>query len=483
VALCASLFLFPPLSRAAEYAISQISDEDIVSREPVINEEGVVAWYGSLREGGPRETTDIHVYRDGKTVNVTEGKRGVHRLSDVKPQISGDWVVWVGAFESVRDVDWRLREVPDRDATYPELYANYVHTGGDDEPEVWLGPFSNDMYYAQEATSAPPAGLTGTGAVSQAAQPAPTLVVTTNDAGQVVTNVVQPVVEPPPPPPKFPVTNPPPDVNYPTNLYARRHPSGHQEIMLWRGGGEIQRITMDGRYDLGPSVDHGLIAWQKAKGWPFGWEIMVYSQGERNQITTNFYYDMAPVVSSNQVAWYGWDGHDFEIFLYNHLDGSVKQITDNQYDDVGPSLWNGVIAWEAYPSADAEIYLWKEGRIRKISDNLEDDLNPRVWEDKVVWQGFDGDDFEIYYFDGQKTIKLTSNTYDDLSPDLRDGTICWIGHFENWDAEVFAWAGNSVVRLTDNDYEDRYARTAGGRIVWQADEDSKSIIYLAEPKK
>jgi hypothetical protein len=108
-----------------------------------------------------------------------------------------------------------------------------------------------------------------------------------------------------------------------------------------------------------------LIAWQKAKGWPFGWEIMIWSEGVQQQLTTNLYYDMGPKVQGQQLVWYGWDGHDFEIFLYDNAVGVTTQLTNNGYDDVSPSIWEGQVAWEAYPGADAEIFLWKDGKIRK----------------------------------------------------------------------------------------------------------------------
>lgn len=278
------------------------------------------------------------------------------------------------------------------------------------------------------------------------------------------------------------------DSSAPTNTphlkqRGRGEYSGEIEICLWRGGVDFERVTRDSRDDINVGFNGSVIAWQRAKAWPFGWEIMMWKEGVQVQLTTNYYYDMAPKVHNGQITWYGWDGHDFEIFLYDTATGGVRQITNNQYDDVSPVIWNGEIAWEAYPGVDAEIFLWKDERIRKISDNIEDDLNPRIWDGKVVWQGFDGDDFEIYYFDGVKTIKLTSNTYDDMNPEIRDNVICWMGYYDNWDSEIFVWTDNRAHQLTDNDYDDRDPKTAGGRIAWQAEPPEKSLIFLAEPKQ
>jgi len=54
-----------------------------------------------------------------------------------------------------------------------------------------------------------------------------------------------------------------------------RNPSGNNEICMWNVGGEFKRLTSDSRNDLSPDISGQLVAWQKAKGWPFGWEIMV----------------------------------------------------------------------------------------------------------------------------------------------------------------------------------------------------------------
>jgi hypothetical protein len=260
-----------------------------------------------------------------------------------------------------------------------------------------------------------------------------------------------------------------------------RHPSGNNELMYWHPDGGGRRITRDARNDLAPDLWGDTVVWQKAKSWPFGWEIMVLRNELRYQLTTNYYYDMAPKIHDRLLTWYGWDGHDFEIYLHDTVRGGVTQITSNHYDDVSPVIWNGALAWEDYPAVEADIYYWKDGVTRKLSNNIEDDLNPRIWNDQIVWQGFDGDDFEIYLSDGEKTIKLTSNIYDDIGPEIRDGLITWTGYHDNWDAEIFVWDGSEVTQLSTNEYEDRNPRTAGGVVVWQAELlDDRTHIYRAE---
>lgn len=486
---CASL----SVCLAADLSIKPISSPKLISREPVISETGLAAWSSQETIEAGEALSDIYIYKDGKTRALTTS-RARHPLANIRPQVQSNTVVWVGNMEvSSRDIDWVFREVPapERDTPVQEVPALY-RAMQDDAGNQWFedigsGPEStNESAVAAsvpEDLGTPSAAPVDTNApataVPDAAQaPAP----------QPDTNVVE----------GLDIIEPPADSGYPTNE-LRRAPSGDTEICMWDGGDEIKRITRDNRDDLGPSVWGSLIAWQKAKGWPFGWEIMIWADGFRNQLTTNYYYDMAPKVHGPQVVWYGWDGHDFEIYLYDHTKGTTTQITSNQYDDVSPSIWDGVVAWEGYPGSDADIFMWKDGQTQKLSDNIEDDLNPKVWNGRVVWQGFDGDDFEIYLYDGEKTIKLTSNTYDDLNPDIADNMVCWMGYNDNWDAEIYAWdltgkpiraAGKddeyrdnrNTGRLTFNDFEDRNPHTAAGRVIWQSDEDDKSIIYLAEPQ-
>jgi hypothetical protein len=449
-------------SSAAEFTVSQISDDTRLNREPVISEAGLAAWTAYTDKENGNVDSDIFVFKDGKAENLTLGKAGLNAAS-MKPQVQSNLVVWVATLPTTtKNVDWVLREVPEdqRDKPVPELRALY--TPRQDE--------TGKQWYEETSTNAVPQ----TNAVTDAVSTNPPVVepAVTGEAPASVT-----VSNPPP----SLIAEPPADTSSLTQE-VRRTDSGETEICLWRGGAEIERITRDGRDDLGPSVWGDMIAWQKSKGWPFGWEIMLWAGGQRIQLTTNYYYDMAPKVHQSQAVWYGWDGHDFEIFLYDHAKGSITQITSNQYDDVSPAIWGGTIVWEGYAGVDADIFMWKEGSVQKISESIEDDLNPRIWNGKVVWQGFDGDDFEIYYYDGEKTMKLTSNTYDDLNPDIGESFICWMGYFDNWDAEIFVWDGKDATRLTDNEVEDRDPKTAARRVIWQSDQEEASVIYLAEPK-
>jgi hypothetical protein len=444
-----------------EFTVSQISDDKRVNREPVISETGLAAWMSYADKESGVIDSDIFVFKNGKAQNLTSGKTGLN-AANMKPQVQSNSVIWIATLPTTtKNVDWVLREVSgdQRDLPVPEMRALYT-------------PHENaagKKWYEVVPTNATPQDTIVADTISTNPPIVTPAVTGEAPASVTVSNTPSFIIEPPG------------DTTSITQE-VRRSDSGDTEVCLWTGGAEIERITRDFREDLGASVWGNMIAWQKSKGWPFGWEIMLWADGQRIQLTTNYYYDMAPKVHENQVVWYGWDGHDFEIFLYDHGKGVTTQITSNQYDDVSPSIWGGVIVWEGYAGVDADIFMWKDGAVQKISDNIEDDLNPRIWNGKVVWQGFDGDDFEIYYYDGEKTVKLTSNTYDDLNPDIGEDLVCWMGYFDNWDSEIYVWDGTDTTRLTDNEWEDRDPKTASRRVTWQSDQEKSSIIYLAEPK-
>jgi hypothetical protein len=459
--LAASHLAALSVAHATDYTITQIADDRLVNREPVISETGLAVWSAYAKGEGGEVSSDLYRYSGGERLALARSEGGLSR-ANMRPQVQSNHVVWVGVLGAQNlEPNWVLQEVasPERDQPTPELSAVYnLRLVGSSQAWEEVTATSSVEQLMPTPTNVPPAaGVTPTDGTETNAAPPPG----PSDSQRALEQTIKKLSE----------TNAP-----------RRFASGDTEIMLWRGEKEPEPITVDNRDDLGPSIWGDLVSWQKAKGWPFGWEIMVWADGTQIQLTTNYYYDMAPKVQGSQVAWYGWDGHDFEIFLYDQGTKTTVQITSNQYDDVSPSLWDGVVVWEGYAGVDADVFMYRDGKTQKLSDNIEDDLNPKIWNGQVVWQGFDGDDFEIYLYDGEKSIKLTSNTYDDLNPEIRDGLVCWMGYYENWDGEVFIWDGTEAKRLTDNDYEDRDPKTAGGRLIWQAVQGEKSLIYLAEPK-
>lgn len=459
--------------------IRQLANPELTNRDPQISETGLIVWT-SYAEGIPEEGggASINFFHNGTTGTVT--KAAGTGLSHGKPIAFEDTVLWHGTrTNSNRAVTWVLREVPDdrRDIPYKELPALYrsqlplgvagtglnMHLNPD--YQLFSGPHSNEVDFLNSAQ--PGLYSIPTNLLDKA-------VTDLNDPRELAAN-----------PYSLAITNKPNTnvvVSVQTNNLARRNASGLHEIYTWSEEQGIKQISHDGRNDFAPSGNSSFMAWQKAKYFPFGWEIMVLDGEERTQLTTNYYYDMAPQVYNRQVVWYGWDGNDYEVYLYDADLKKITQVTSNDYDDVSPVIWDGMIAWEGYAGSEADIFLYQEGLIKQLSENYEDDINPRIWNGQVVWQGYDGDDFEIYYFNGNTSTKLTTNDHDDIQPDIRDGVITWMGYAESWDAEIYySRDGQTINQLTDNDYEDRNPVTSQGKIVWQADNYEQSLIFLAEP--
>jgi len=431
VAVCYSV---PSL--AIDFSSKLISREKSITSEPVISESGLAAWVYYDTNDAVTAHSHIAIYYNDVRSDLTDELIGSF-YGATKPCVQSNKLVFVAGYKTIdpEGINWTLREVINRDeGDIKEINANYSATEID-------GIQILEPYTMQ-----------------------------TNDPNDAVV----------------------PAIGIDTNA-ARRNPSGEAEIWSWKVGDmEIERVTQDTRNDFAPAFWGDTIAWQKAKGWPFGWEIMATVGTEMMQLTTNYYYDMGAKVHGNKIVWYGWDGFDYEIYMTDTEKGETIQITSNRYDDVAPMIWDNVIVWEGYQAVEADIFIWKEGTITKISNNIDDDLYPRIWQSKVVWQGFDGDDFEIYYYDvdkGGEAIKITSNNYDDTNPEIFDNLLVWMGYEGNWDSEIFyVETGNLSVsdikpaQLTNNEEDDRDAKTAGRKIIWVTEIDGQGAIMLAEPK-
>ncbi|HMP71866.1 MAG TPA: hypothetical protein PKE55_01245 [Kiritimatiellia bacterium] len=415
----------------------QIANDRIINRDPVISSTGLAVWMSWNTNDVTTAETFITVYYNGERTDLT-AELGSTMFGAVKPQVHSNHLIFVANYNTFdrNAVTWRLREVPWRDeGGLRELDARFIATEDDDGTPV-LTPFIDDREIERTEDERPPED--------------------------------------------------------PENLEARRVPSGKNEIWKWTVGDiDVQRITQDNRNDFNPSIWGDIITWQKARGFPFGWEIMALIGDKRIQLTTNFYYDMGPKVHGRQIVWYGWDGYDYEIFLFDADREETIQITDNRFDDIAPVIWNGVIAWEGYASVEADIYMYKDGQVTRISDNVEDDINPRIWDRFITWQGYDGDDYEIFLYDhvaGGPARKITTTNYDDINPIVYDDLLVWMGFVDNFDAEIFYVDLSrpppyDIVRLTENDEDDLDPQTAGRRIIWRTEREGRNMIMLAEPTR
>ena len=434
---------------ARDFTVQILSDPKGNARNPVIGETGLVAWQGYTAYesiaplharpdvlNAPAGTlrSDIFLWRDGQSRNITDGDIHITGRSE-RPAISGDSVVFLAWFKNDATGGFPIElSIPPKDETMRQMESEYFTLF--------------DPPYLQSATE-------------------------TEIAAGETNPPVAPAVD----------TNAPLDNSKPQMW--RKSDKG-ADIAVYRSEeAGVERLTPGTRHFCSPAMSDAGVAFQCARGWPYGYEMVAWKTGATNliQLTTNYFYVLNPNIHGNELVFQAWDGNDYEIFRYRFDTEQMEQITNNQFDDVFPVVWNGEIAWVAHPTVTAEIFQMRDGVIRKISEGTEDNAGPSIWNGKVVWQGYDDTDLEIYYFNGRRTIKLTSNTWDDLSPQIREGVITWASYVDNWDAEIMAFdlGDNIAVQLTDNEFEDSYPQTAGEKIVWQCVGAEGTTIQMAVP--
>ena len=450
VLLC--LLAFAGAAAAREFSVQQLSPPGSNVRTPTIGGTGLVAWQGyTAQEGDSSLATrpdvlhsppdasrsDIFVWQNGQVLNVTRENPEISGRS--QQPIAGDdavlFLAWYketagGGYPFTLSIPPKTEEMQQMEADYPALFDPPL-------PAPISALEATEIGTAEDGETAPKVEA------GEAAKIAP---------------------------------------------YQTWRGSGKAgDVAVYRPGQGIERISPGTRHFCAPAMSAAGIAFQCARGWPYGYEMLVWRPGATNlvQITTNYYYVQNPDIQGNELVFQGWDGNDYEIFRYRFDTEQIEQITNNQFDDVSPVVWDGRIAWIAHPTITAEIFYLADGAIRKISEGTQDNGAPSIWKDKVVWQGYDDTDLEIYYFNGRRAIKLTSNTWDDMAPQLRDGLITWMSYVDNWDAEIMAFdlGDNIAVQLTNNEFEDSSPRTSGEKIVWQAIAGDGTSIQLAEPKE
>ncbi len=450
------LLLCAMAASAREFSVRTLSNPQGNARLPSIGETGLVAWQDYsvhageaplstrpdvLNSPADMQRSDIFVWKGDPPRNITASDTRIAGRSE-RPLVSGDSVVFLawfkddaqGGYPFELSIPLKSQEMLQMESEYPTLFDP-----PNPEPKSAL-----EAEAAANDTNAPPA------------EPPP----------------AQPAVD------------------------AEGKPLQHQmwrgsgkagDVAVYRPDGAIERITPGTRHFSFPVMSEAGIAFQCARGWPYGYEILAWKPGDSSlaQLTTNYFYVLNPDIHGNELVFQGWDGDDYEIFLYHFDTGQLDQITNNQFDDISPVVWNGQIAWIAHPTVSAEIFLLTDGVIRKISEGTGDNSAPSIWKDKVVWQAYDDTDLEIYYFNGRRTIKLTSNTWDDMAPKIRDGLIAWMSYVDNWDSEIMALdlSDNTAMQLTNDEFEDAYPQTASEKIVWQTISPVGSTIQMAEPKQ
>ncbi len=458
---------------AREFTVEALTAPTNNARRPVVGETGLIAWQmftaaepevslfyrlDTVRGVRGQQRSSIMVWRDGEARDITASDAAI--VYAEQPRVYRDSVIFTAHFREGSGGGYpfslatppKTPEMRQREMEYPDLF---------DPPWAEQKVEDNAEYAVQKSARAQQwntrSWQTGDWPQSQAA---------TNAEAE----------------------SPPPETaSKPGNLQYQlwRHSGTFGDIVVYQGDGNMHRITPGGRHVSMPVLSEAGLAFQHARGWPYGYEIIAWKPGITNliQLTTNYFYALNADMHGNELVFQCWDGMDYEIYRYHFDTEQMEQITNNQFDDTDPVVSNGRIAWIAHPAVNAEIFLHSEGTIRKISEGTQDNGAPAIWKDRVVWHGYDDTDLEIYYFDGRRTIKLTSNTWDDMNPNIADGIITWMSYVDNWDAEIMALdlGDNTPVQITDNEFEDSFPNTSAEIIVWQTLTDTGSIIQKATP--
>jgi len=442
--LGACLLLSAGSISARDFTTQTLSDPAINSRLPSISETGLVAWQGySLNDAASSmsqrpdvlsspdaQRSDIFAWKDNEVKNMTMADTRIVGRSE-RAKVFANSIVFMAWFRN------------DQKGGLPFELSN---------------PVKNEE-------------------MSQMETEYPTLFDPPTSALEAEDNPQEPTPE----------SKPKEDTQKETNAQSQgwRSSGGAADVAVIRPGGNIERITPGTRHFSFPVISEVGIAFQCARGWPYGYEILMWKPDATNliQITTNYFYVLNPQMEGQDLVFQAWDGNDYEIFRYRFDTQQTEQITNNQFDDIYPVVWGGEVAWVAHPTVTAEIFLMRDGVIRKISEGTEDNAFPSIWKGRVVWQGYDDTDLEIYYFNGRRTIKLTSNAWDDMMPKINNGLIAWMSYIDNWDSEIMALdlSDNIAVQLTDNDEEDSHVQTAGEKVVWQSITDDGGQIQMAMP--
>lgn len=435
---------------ARDFTVQTLSEPQGNARLPSIGESGLVAWqeYSPYEGNEPVATrpdvlrappgmqrSDIAIWKEGVARNITREDTRIAVRSE-RPLVSGEAVVFLAVFKDNVGGGYPFElTIPPKSEVMQQMESDYPTLF---DPPL---PTPKSALETEADSNAPPAEIT-------------------------------------------PEVKAAPDTTLQRQMW--RSSGKDNDVAVYRSGSGIERISPGTRHFNAPVMSESGVAFLCARGWPYGYEMLVWKPGDEKltQITTNYYYVLNPDVHGNELVFQAWDGNDYEIYLYHFDTGQIEQITNNQFDDISPVVWNGQVAWIAHPTVSAEVFLHKDGDIRKISEGTQDNSAPSIWEGRVVWQAYDDTDLEIYYFNGNRTIKLTSNAWDDMAPQIRDGLIVWMSYVDNWDAEIMALdLGDYIaVQLTNDEFEDSFPKTAGEKVVWQTVNETGAIVQMAVPQ-
>jgi hypothetical protein len=327
----------------AEYSIVQITDNEIDDYVTMINNSGMITWYGNDGNGN-----EIFLYDGTTIIQITDNNQ-----NDRFPQInnSGE-IVW-------QEIYTPPEEGPQVDDYRIYLYdgTNIIQLAGSDLDNLWPqinnrgeiiwlseGGARYDIIFYDRVTKTTIAG-------PECRSP------DLNDMGEVAYECLN-------------------------------------AIFVWSATGRIQITELELTEDERPRIsNNGNVVWLRFDGNDF--EIFFYDGTGTSQLTDNGFDDEYHQINDHgNIVWSGDAGGDWEIFYYDGT--NITQITDNDFDDTRPQINSrNKIVWESYDGNDYEIFIYNGVTITQLTDNDFDDRAPQVNDvGQVAWSG--RNDAEIF---------------------------------------------------------------------------------------
>lgn len=386
----------------------------------------------------------------------TESRIGAARAFQDRPDISGDWTIWVDHQANGAIFVHDLATGVETQVTTAPARAVYVDISGD--RVVWAddrnGP-SNLVIYLRDLSD-----------------PTGTEIRITTDAADPVN-----------------IPGRGPAISGDRIVWTDRR-NGNDDIYMFdlSTGEETQMTNLPSVQDR-PAISGDRIVWADSRNGDFDIYLRDLSDPTRaeTRITTDPAHQYAPAISGDRIVWTdsrhrtgeGVLGPtDVDIYLYDLSTGQETRITsDAAAPDAdggrGPVISGDRIVWADFRSGNFDIHLLDIadplGTETQITDEPENQLHPALSGDRIVWEDHRHGGGDIYLFEiGVVSAPLTITAPPDITvpsaPSNCFGTIADLGTPVVSDPEA-------TVTATGRSANDAY-HTGTATITWTATDES-----------
>ncbi len=241
---------------------------------------------------------------------------------------------------------------------------------------------------------------------------------------------------------------------------------------------QVQQLTDNNAYDVGPLVAGEYISWARSPG-TSQHDILLYDGTEIKYLSDSPNLDYYHFMSNTHVAWQHWypEQDEYEVWVYDIAAGTTTVINEEgMHDEWIGDMDDRYIVWSGDDDErDRDIYLYDtaDGSIDNLSDSEGYAYQPRIYGSNVVWhEKADGTSaIWRYNLETQQLQRLSDTAIGRAyGPELSGTHVVWEQHDGN-DFEVFAYDlinGGDPIQLTDNDIDDMNLRISGGNVIWSS---------------